>query len=72
LSKEPKMNSITVFLAIACVAIGAVFGVMGYVVLGAASLVCQSACKFDPSSASNFGSDAYSMIVFVFMARQSA
>jgi membrane protease YdiL (CAAX protease family) len=39
---------------------------------GALWPVCQSACKFDPSSASNFGSDAYSMIVFVFMARQSA
>jgi regulator of protease activity HflC (stomatin/prohibitin superfamily) len=37
--KEPKMNPITAFLAIACVAIGAVFGVMGYFVLGAASLV---------------------------------
>jgi regulator of protease activity HflC (stomatin/prohibitin superfamily) len=37
--KEPKMNPITAFLAIACVAIGAVLGVMGYFVLGAASLI---------------------------------
>jgi len=33
------MNPITAFLAIACVAIGAVLGLMGYFVLGAASLI---------------------------------
>jgi regulator of protease activity HflC (stomatin/prohibitin superfamily) len=33
------MNPITAFLAIACVATGAVLGVMGYFVLGAASLI---------------------------------
>ena len=33
------MNPITLFLAIACVAIGAVLGVMGYFVPGAALLV---------------------------------
>ncbi|WP_247406172.1 MULTISPECIES: DEAD/DEAH box helicase family protein [unclassified Bradyrhizobium] len=33
---------------------------------------CQSAFDWDPLSASKIGSDAYSMIVIVFMARQSA
>jgi hypothetical protein len=36
LSKEPKVNPITAFLAIGCVAIGAVFVTTGYLVPGAA------------------------------------
>jgi hypothetical protein len=36
------------------------------------AITCQSAFDWDPLSASKRGSDAYSMIVFVFMARQSA
>jgi regulator of protease activity HflC (stomatin/prohibitin superfamily) len=39
LSKGPKMNPITVFLAIACVAIAAALGVLGHFVPGAALLV---------------------------------